>query len=169
MRHVRGAAGVLAVVLCLGATPTEAAKDRDLGVMPKVSAGSVAIGGDYWALIIGIDQYQQPNVPKLQSAVRDAQAVREVLVQRYGFARDKIIEVINGQATRKNIEDSLYQLRKKAGKDDSVFIYYAGHGQIDQEDQIGYSVPVEGEAQSPGTFISNARIRDEVARMKAKH
>jgi formylglycine-generating enzyme required for sulfatase activity len=30
-------------------------------------------------------------------------------------------------------------------------------------------VPVEGKAQSPGTFISNARIRDEIAKMKAKH
>jgi hypothetical protein len=159
---------VLSLGLVLGTGPASAAS-RDLTVMPKVASGSVPITGDYWALLIGIDRYQQPNVPKLQSAVRDAQAVREVLVQRYGFARDKIIELINGQATRRNIEDALYQLRKKAGKNDSVFIYYAGHGQIDQEDQIGYWVPVEGEAQSPGTFISNARIRDEIGRMKARH
>jgi formylglycine-generating enzyme required for sulfatase activity len=140
---------------------------RGVAVTPQVPAGSVPISGDYWALIIGIDQYQ--HVPKLQSAVKDAQAVREVLVQRYGFARDHVIELINGQATRERIENALYQVRKKTGPNDSVFIYYAGHGQIDQEDQIGYWVPVEGKAQSPGTFISNARIRDEIGRMKAKH
>jgi len=143
------------------------AEKRGVAVMPQVAVDSLPITGDYWALLIGIDQYQ--HVPKLQSAVKDAQAVREVLVQRYGFARDHVIEIINRQATRKNIEDALYQLRKKAGPQDSVLIYYAGHGQIDQEDQIGYWVPVEGEAQSPGTFISNARIRDEIAKMKAKH
>ena len=169
MRHLPRAISVLSLLLCVWISPVEAVRDRDITAMPKVAQGSVAIGGDYWALIIGIDQYQQPNVPKLQSAVKDAQAVREVLVQRYGFARDKIIEIINGQGTREGIENALYELRKKAGKDDSVFIYYAGHGQIDQEDQIGYWVPVEGKAQSPGTFISNARIRDEIARMKARH
>ncbi len=159
---------LLAAWTVLGASPTLAEKSqRGASVMPQVAAGSVSIAGDYWALIIGIDQYQ--HVPKLQSAVKDAQAVREVLIQRYGFARDHVTEIINGQATRKNIEDALYQLRKRAGPTDSVFIYYAGHGQIDQEDQMGYWVPVEGEAQSPGTFISNDRIRGEVAKMKAKH
>jgi hypothetical protein len=166
MRHLLRASLIL-VLLGFGTLPVEAAKERDITAMPKVAAGSVSIGGDYWALLIGIDQYQ--HVPKLESAVRDVQEVREVLAQRYGFAREKIIELINGQATREGIENALYQLRKKAGKDDSVFIYYAGHGQIDQDDQVGYWVPVEGKAQSPGTFISNARIRDEIARMKAKH
>lgn len=131
MRSVPRAVGVLALLLCVHATPIEAAKERDVAVMPKVAPGSVAIGGEYWALPIGIDQYQQPNVPKLQSAVKGAQAVREVLVQRYAFNRDKIIESINGQATRKHIEDARTQLRKQAGKDDSVFIYYARHGQIE--------------------------------------
>ena len=155
-----------ASLLMVEAAPAENPK-RGVAVVPQVAAGSLPITGDYWALIIGIDQYQ--HVPKLQSAVKDAQAVREVLVQRYGFGRDHVIELINGQATRERIENALYEVRKKTGPNDSVFIYYAGHGQIDQEDQIGYWVPVEGKAQSPGTFISNARIRDEIGRMKAKH
>ncbi len=167
MQQVGRVLSVFALLLSLGVAPVGAAKERDITAMPKVAAGSVAIGGDYWALLIGIDQYQ--HVPKLESAVRDVQEVREVLVQRYGFAREKIVELINGQATREGIENALYELRKKTGKNDSIFIYYAGHGQIDQEDQIGYWVPVEGKAQSPGTFISNARIRDEIARMKARH
>jgi hypothetical protein len=157
-----------ALLMLLLADPASSAEgQRDLTPMPKVAAGTVPIDGEYWALIIGIDKYR--HVPKLQSAVRDAQAVRKVLVQRYSFTRDRIIEIINDQATREGIENALHQLRKKAGKNDSLFIYYAGHGQIDQEDQIGYWVPVEGKAQSPGTFISNARVRDEIARMKAKH
>ncbi len=160
---------VLLVACALAGSSTALAEkpQRGVAVVPQVAAGSLPITGDYWALIIGIDQYQ--HVPKLQSAVKDAQAVREVLVQRYGFGRDHVLELINGQATREGIENALYQVRKKTGTNDSVFIYYAGHGQIDQEDQIGYWVPVEGKAQSPGTFISNARIRDEIGRMKAKH
>jgi len=135
MRSVPRAVGVLALLLCVHATPIEAAKQRDVAVMPKVAPGSVASGGAYWARLIGIDQYQQRNVPKLQSAVKGAQAVREVLVQRYGLNRDKIIESINGQATRTNIQDALYQPRKQAGTDDSVFIYYAGHDLIETEEK----------------------------------
>ncbi len=159
---------LFAASVALGASPLLAEKSqRGVSVMPQVAAGSVPIAGEYWALIIGIDQYRY--VPKLQSAVKDAQAVREVLIQRYGFTRDHVTELTDGQATREGIENAFYQLRKKAGPTDSVFIYYAGHGQIDQEDQIGYWVPVEGRAQSPGTFVSNARIRDEIGRMKARH
>ncbi len=170
MRRLTLLSLLLAVWTVLGASPILAEKpQRGVAVTPAAPE-TVSIAGDYWALIIGIDQYRHdPEVPRLATAVRDAQAVREVLVQRYGFTRDHVLELINGQATRENIEDALFQLRKKAGADDSVFIYYAGHGQMDQEDQIGYWVPVEGKANKPGTYISNARIRDEIGKMKAKH
>lgn len=141
MRSVPRAVGVLTLMLCVGATPIEAAKERDLAVMPKVAPGSVApgsvaSGGSYWARLIGIDQYQQRNVPKLQSAVKGAQAVREVLVQRSGFEGDTIIiESINGQATPTHIEDGLDQLRAQAGMDDPVVIYNAGHDQIETDNK----------------------------------
>ncbi len=142
--------------------------DRDIVARPKVEAGSVPIVGDYWALIIGIDQYQH-DVPKLDTAVWDAKAVRDVLVGRYGFIKHRIVTLFNGQATREAIEDAFYSLGQKAGPNDSVFIYYAGHGQTDSGKVRGWWVPVDGKAKSPGTFISNARIRDEIAAMKAKH
>ena len=143
------------------------AKDRDLTPMPKVAAGSVAIGGEYWALIVGIDQYQ--HAPPLDSAVQDATAVREVLVTRYGFSRRHVIELLDQQATGPNIKDALYRLTQEAGPEDSVFIYYAGHGQYDKNGRLGWWVPVEGKPQSPGTFIENAAIRDYLDGMKAKH
>ena len=157
--------GLLA--LMLGAPVVWTAEQRDLVVMPKVAPGSVAIGGEYRALIIGIDKYR--HVPPLGTAVRDALALRDMLLERYGFKPDHITLVVNDQATQRGIVDALYRLRKQAGKDDSVLIYYAGHGQIDADDGMGYWVPVEGEAHSPGTFLSNAVIRDEIANMKAKH
>ena len=39
-----------------------------------------------WAVVIGIDDYA--NWPKLQYAVRDARAIRETLVQRFGFSAE---------------------------------------------------------------------------------
>ncbi|MDO8546445.1 MAG: caspase family protein, partial [Nitrospirales bacterium] len=69
--------------------------------MPKVVAGSVPIAGEYWALIIGIDKYKE--APKLETAVKDATGVRDVLLERYGFKRDHVIELLDQQATRNGI------------------------------------------------------------------
>ncbi|MBI5410778.1 MAG: SUMF1/EgtB/PvdO family nonheme iron enzyme, partial [Nitrospirae bacterium] len=150
------------------ASPALAEKpQRGVTVMPQVAAGSVSIAGDYWALIIGIDQYR--HAPKLESAVKDATGVRDVLLARYGFSRPHVIELLDQQATGPNIQDALYRLTQDAGPEDNVFIYYAGHGQYDKEGRLGWWVPVEGQPRSPGTFITNAAIRDYIDGMKAKH
>ena len=94
---------VLATILCASSVLAE---KRDLTIMPKVAAGSVPIAGEYWALIIGIDKYKE--APPLESAVKDATAVRDVLVERYGFKRQRVIELLNQQATGPNIQDALY-------------------------------------------------------------
>lgn len=159
--------GVAVVATVLSAAPACFAANRDLIVMPKVAADSLPIAGDYWALIVGINAYKY--VPALETAVRDATAVRDVLIERYGFKTEHVTVLLNEQASREGIEEALYRLGKQAGPNDSVFIYYAGHGQVDLESQRGFWVPVEGKAQSPSTFISNALIRDEIASMKARH
>jgi Caspase domain len=139
---------------------------RGVTVVPA-AAGSVPIAGDYWALIIGIDQYRY--APKLESAVRDAKGIRDVLTARYGFKKEHIIELYDAQATGPKIQNALYRLGRDVDKDDSVLIYYAGHGQYDEDGKLGWWVPVEGEPKEPGTFITNASIRDYINGMKARH
>lgn len=138
--------------------------ERKIDVVPS---GSVPIAGDYWALLIGIDRYQ--NVPPLETAVRDVLGVRQALIERYGFQPDRMIQLTDAQATRTNIEQELYRLGQLAKADDSVLIYYAGHGQYDSDGRLGWWVPVEGQPKSPGTFITNASIRDYIEGMKARH
>jgi hypothetical protein len=150
---------VVAVAWLLLAPAAGLAQTQTLG-MPEPA-------GEYRALIIGIDAYR--HVPKLSTAVRDAVAVRDVLIQRYGFKRERIAELLNDQATRVNIEDALFRLAQDAGVNDSVFIYYAGHGQTDPDKVRGWWVPVEGRETSPGTMINNASIRDAIQAMKARH
>ena len=163
----RWVVGPVFAAVVLGGAEWSPASTRDLTVMPKVAPGSVPITGNYWALVIGIDKYKE--APPLDSAVKDATGVRDVLVERYGFKRERVIELLNEQATRTRIEDALYRLGQEAGPEDSILIYYAGHGQYDKEGRLGWWVPVEGQPQSPGTFINNAAIRDYIDGMKAKH
>jgi len=124
--------------LSVGLLQVEAA-DRSIGVAPGGQPDSVPITGEYWAVLIGIDEYAY--APNLESAVKDVQAVRAVLEARYGFHPSRIKQLLNAQATRKNIENTLYALSREAGPEDSVFIYYAGHGQYDQARDHGWWVP----------------------------
>jgi len=159
--------GMALAVLGFNGPILAAEPSRDLMVSPKAAPGSVPIAGNYWALLIGIDDYHE--APKLETAVKDVVGVREVLVGRYGFSDDRVITLINAQATRTNIEHELYKLGQLAKADDSVFIYYAGHGQYDQDGRLGWWVPVEGQPRNPGTFITNSSIRDYIDGMKARH
>lgn len=168
MRKLTNGMALLAwMTLVLTVTTAGAEKPQRGVTVAPAAAGSVPIAGEYWTLIIGIDQYQ--HAPKLETAVQDTRGVREVLTARYGFKNERIIELLNAQATRANIEEALYNLGRQAGKDDSVFIYYAGHGQYDEDGKIGWWVPVEAQPKNPGTFITNASIRDYISGMKAKH
>jgi len=93
------------------------------------------------ALIIGIDQYQpaggksaiQPGSGRsgfanLDGCKNDAEAMKTLLISRFGFEPGSIREVYNQQATRKRIMDEMRSIAEKAGKDDVVFVFYAGHG-----------------------------------------
>ena len=166
MRRVLAILSVLTVLL--GSSYALADK-RDLTIMPKVAPGSVPIAGENWALLVGIDKYRDREIPALGTAVKDAEAVRDLLSERYGFKADRVRTLFNEQATRVAIEGALYRLGQQAGPNDSVFIYYAGHGQTDIEKVRGWWVPHDAKADDPATFIKNASVRDEIAAMKAKH
>jgi hypothetical protein len=76
------------------------------GVSLPGQRAAVAGNGAYYALVIGIDAYQ--NLPKLQTAVGDAQAVDQILRQRYGFQTTLLIDA---QATRTRILDAFSDYR----------------------------------------------------------
>ncbi|UUZ55422.1 caspase family protein [Massilia sp. H-1] len=51
-----------------------------------------------WAIVIGVDDYAK--WPKLQYAVRDARAMRQTLVDKFGFAPERVVALENAAATR---------------------------------------------------------------------
>ncbi|MEK7222036.1 MAG: caspase family protein, partial [Nitrospirota bacterium] len=77
------------------------------GVLPLAGEARAAddfIEGNYWALIIGIDKYPAlPEDKQLKSARKDAEAVAVVLRDRYGFAKERMIELYDEAASRKAV------------------------------------------------------------------
>src|SRR6185369_53865 len=118
--------------IILYAVPTFAAETRGLAVIAKDPAtnqsGEVRLYNKSYAVIIGIDKYLNlPPDRQLQNAVKDAQGVQEVLTRHYRF--DRIFTLYDQQATKDRILELLTEeLPQGMSDQDSVFIFWAGHG-----------------------------------------
>lgn len=141
---------------------------RGIGVRPVSPAGT-EVRGNQWLFVIGIDTYI--DWPRLKTAVSDAKAVRDILLSRYYFNEDYVIELYDEQATRKNILKNLRQLAKNVRDDDSLVIFYAGHGHLDPITKAGSWIPVESGTKDVSAWISNHDIKNylRVDAIKAKH
>jgi uncharacterized caspase-like protein len=113
--------------------------------------------GDFYALIVGINDYQEWN--PLQTAVKDATALKEILVDRYGFAEDRVVLLTDKEASRGRIVQALRNLAAGLKKTDNLLIYYAGHGQVDDLTGDGYWIPAEGKLKDTTTWVSHSTVK----------
>ena len=118
--------------------------------------------GNYHALVIGIDEYK--HLPKLETAVRDAKAVAQVLEKDYGF---KVRLLVNPD--RLGIIDAFDEYRESLGGKDNLLNYYAGHGWLDEDADRGYWLPGDAQSNRRGRWVSNATITDTLKTLLAKH
>jgi hypothetical protein len=99
-----------------------------------------------YALVIGIGEFRDPDIPRLQFAAKDAEDLKAVLADpRYGrFKRENVTLLTNKDATRAEILSAMQRLFLKAQEDDLVFIYISSHGSPRQTEQglqgVGYIV-----------------------------
>jgi len=122
--------------------------------------------GTYHALIVGINKYKEWR--RLQTAVKDAVGLRDVLVEQYGFIEKNVILLTDEQATRLRILQDLRALASNLGEKDNLLIYFAGHGQLDDLTGDGYWIPVEGKLKDPGTWLSNSLLKSILGSEKVR-
>ncbi|GAP98054.1 SUMF1/EgtB/PvdO family nonheme iron enzyme [Leptolyngbya sp. NIES-2104] len=87
--------------------------------------------GDRWALLVGIDQYLDPNFSTLKYSTNDVTVLEQVLNQ-LGY---EVISLHTGKddlysPTRDNIEATLIQLCEVAQSNDLLFVHFSCHGQL---------------------------------------
>ena len=120
--------------------------------------------GNYHALVIGNNDYI--NNASLNMAILDADAVANVLRNKYGF---EVTVIKNG--TRRDILSTLNSFKKTLKREDNLLIYYAGHGAVD-EAKRGYWLPVDADnviTQDTTQWISNDDISNILSRIKSNH
>ena len=173
--HIRT---LLSIILCFGflSSTSLAAETRGLSVVAKDQAsgrqGEVRLYNKTYAVIIGIDLYRNlPPDRQLQNAVNDAKGIEALLRKNYQF--DRIIILHNEQATKDRIMEVLTEeLPTQMGKDDALFLFWAGHGNQEKSEygDLGYLIPYDGATDKIRKNITMAEIRDTISkRIPAKH
>lgn len=118
--------------------------------------------GRYMAVVIGNNAYV--HLPKLLTAVNDAMAVAQLLVNDYGFEVTLLTD-----ATRSDIISALDAVRARLTEGDNLLIYYAGHGVLDTREERGYWLPVNARTESRVQWVPNTSITDALKAIQAKH
>jgi hypothetical protein len=110
---------------------TDAHNNREQVRIPVIHG--VRSASERWAVIIGVSHYRDKRINQLQFADRDAQAIRDMLVdpQRGGVPSDHVLYLANEDATFARIRSALFDFLTKPGPDDLAIVYFAGHGTND--------------------------------------
>ena len=88
-----------------------------------------------YALVIGVSKYEDPKITSLKHAHKDAEAFAEFCASSSGLniAADQLKVLINEKASYWDIVSGLEWLKTNAQKDDHIYIYFAGHGDMESK------------------------------------
>ncbi len=130
-----------------------------------------------YALIVGINSYQSKQIPDLAFAVSDANSISESLLSAgiCQISKENCSLLLEHQATRAAIIDSLDQLHKKLRNDDIFLFYFAGHGYSERSDNgdpddklIKYIVPSDADPKNiDSTAIDFGFLAERLHRIRA--
>ncbi len=123
--------------------------------------------GKYYALIIGNSNYLNSGIPGLKRPVEDAKNLKDVLVNRYTFDRDNVYALYD--LNKDNVLTDLEELQRRVTPDDNLLIFYAGHGKMDKDADIGYWLLSDADPAKKYTWLSNGTLTENIKSIKAKH
>lgn len=129
--------------------------------------------GTRYAVIIANQNYlPETEFSTLATPAADAEALRKTLTTDYGFITElpigpgENLSLFLLDASKDEIEEVLYMMSQVATEQDSVLIYYAGHGVYDEGTTNAYWVPVD--ATRPFNYLSGVTITEHIQRMLAR-
>jgi TPR repeat protein len=160
-------AGILLLAAAAAAMQAQDAGGAQRGFQPTADEPTVKSGHQY-VVAIGIDHYE--NWPILSTAVSDATGFAKLLTSKFGF--EYAVEPLTEKnATREAIISLIDDdLRNRLKPEDSLVIFFAGHGTTrsdkigDQTRSVGFIVPVDARASGTNEHWSDYLNVEELLR-----
>lgn len=151
---------IVVMLVSLRVPAQETGKSSERGLTHPQAVDALPAHKKRWALLIGVDQYDDANITPLRGAANDAHSLRETLIKYAGFPSDQVIvlttsEPAERQPTRTNVLKRLSNLAGLVPKDGLLLISFAGHG-IDRQGR-GFLIP------SDATLTEDLGLLEETA------
>jgi Na+-transporting methylmalonyl-CoA/oxaloacetate decarboxylase gamma subunit len=134
---------------------------------PKPVEDLPGVQGKYYALIIGISNYDDPKFEQLDKPTKDAEEFFNTLTSKYSFEKENVKLLLN--ATNAEIIHALEYYEHLIRPIDNLLIFYAGHGYWDKESEIGFWIPSDASKNSKLAWFRNSTLRDYLRTIKSKH
>lgn len=114
-----------------------------------------------WALVIGVDNYTDPQISPLKGSDNDARMIADALTRYSGFPQDQVIllstsQPIERQPTRVNILRRLANLSTTIPKDGLLLVSFAGHG-MERAGQA-FLLPSDAQISDSISFLEETAI-----------
>ncbi|MBD2778127.1 caspase family protein [Iningainema tapete] len=126
-------------------------------------------------VVIGINEYE--HFDRLSNAVNDARKIQEVLINEFNFIT--LVQPLFDRDATKDAIDALVedQLPSVLNNDDSLLLFFAGHGctqkkvidECSETIEIGYIVPVDAQYKAWSSYIRLSEWLGCIAELPAKH
>lgn len=140
---------------------------------PPTMAKADDVAPRSWAILIGAEGYHRAT--KLRFTVNDVDQLALTLRTRGGLEADSILKITDKESNprfqplRASILAELPKFLEQIGRDDTVFVYFSGHGFRDGEGRM-YLAPLDCDpANAQPTAVSIQWFREQIASCKAKH
>ena len=101
----------------------------------SVVDGRLSSVNNTYAVVVGISDYQDKDIPDLRFADKDAEAFGNFLRSPAGGSLDgdHLQILTNNQATAGRVAEAFDALIERAQKDDQVIIYFSGHEDVEKK------------------------------------
>ena len=114
----------------------KAVSQSEKGISPsKIVNNQQLIVNNTYALVVGISDYQDKDIPDLRFADKDAEAFSNFLRSDAGGKLDKdhLKVLLNESATMAQFAIQLDWLLENTKENDLVYIYFSGHGDVEKK------------------------------------
>jgi uncharacterized caspase-like protein len=151
--------------------PQGQAQGNDKGIGAEMARTPVEwpAGPKRFALIIGVDHYDDTQITTLGGASNDAKALKDALVRYAGFGEEQVTLLASDQPperqpTRGNILRRLSNLKGVVPKEGLLLVAFSGHG-IEREQQA-FLLPQDSQVSNDVELLEQTAIN--VTQIKAQ-
>jgi hypothetical protein len=121
-----------------------------------------------YAVIVGVQTYQD-GLPASEGATADAESFKRLAKETLGIPDSQVRFLIEGSATKANVERALDWARNSVSKGGRIYFYFAGHGAPDPVAGDPFLVPRDGDpAYLESTAIPLGQVLTKLGQSQAR-